>query len=277
MIINLTQHDPTPAQAAEGVGKPLEGARELLDFDRPGICVTTRAMDLTALVIGETKVIPAVGTGPKVMIGGIPRLMGPLERHLTVAGFSPVYAFSRRECIEKDLGFETFCADTSDPEDFILETESFTAPSSAFLNGREMEQWAGEANIAGERFVWSNASREKEHKEFGYPARIAKLMEGRARHKGVSKNYVFSHLGFDDGSYQFVEVEEYGHSKDTLLRQSYVDRYAHRCFTEKQRGEIGYLNLPAYESQFTWHPDSSWRTEPVAEPSEASPTSGTSC
>lgn len=106
-ILNLTQHDPTPEQVAEGVGFPSEGIKPLLNFTSIGEAVRPRAVKIVARLLQEqgygSAFVPYASgpCGQRVMIGGMPRLMGPLEETLLVCGFTPIYAFSERVCVEE--------------------------------------------------------------------------------------------------------------------------------------------------------------------------------
>ena len=96
-IFNLTQHNPTPAQAVEGVQAPLEGAKELLNFETLPTQgdVLGRAAKLASLVA-------SVGSqGDRVMVGGAPYLMGALVENLKELGFCPVFSFTERRSVEK--------------------------------------------------------------------------------------------------------------------------------------------------------------------------------
>lgn len=98
-ILNLTQHSSTPEQQAQGVfdlqGSDLALLKQLLNFEQlPDRWeVGTRAESLIALARKyEWK---------RVMLGGAPYLMGPLERALEARGLEYCYAFSTRESVEK--------------------------------------------------------------------------------------------------------------------------------------------------------------------------------
>lgn len=98
-ILNLTQHQSTPEQQAEGVfdmeGEDLARLKQLLTFeqlpDRWEIGI--RAESLIALARKYTR--------QRVMLGGAPYLMGPLEKALEARGLEYCYAFSMRESVEK--------------------------------------------------------------------------------------------------------------------------------------------------------------------------------
>jgi len=131
-VINLTQHSATPAQIEAGVVEPEISEKSeiqaLLTFDtlpsqaeikRRAIKLAREAyLEARQLAInrGEygcgTSVFSAdcsctcpdcVSTvqGQKVMIGGAPYLMSSLEKELRRWGLVPVYAFSKRECVEE--------------------------------------------------------------------------------------------------------------------------------------------------------------------------------
>lgn len=98
-ILNLTQHVSTPAQKEAGVFEPRDKSkvRELLTFDElPG----KDAIRLSAVALA--KIAKAHGA-KKAMIGGAPFLMAKLEDALIKAGIRPIYAFSKRESVEKTL------------------------------------------------------------------------------------------------------------------------------------------------------------------------------
>ena len=104
MILNLTQHEATPQQIAEGVVDltPEDRAqlRVLLTFDElpSAVQITTVASAICALALMAGLAGPPVAAA---MIGGAPFLMSALERALRAAGVTPVYAFSRRESVEE--------------------------------------------------------------------------------------------------------------------------------------------------------------------------------
>lgn len=100
MIVNLTQHNPTPEQVAAGVGEPLAEALPLLNFsDLP----TSAQVREVAEKLANLALNAAGGDGGEVMLGGAPFLMAPLEEALRARGLRPVYAFSRRESVEEML------------------------------------------------------------------------------------------------------------------------------------------------------------------------------
>lgn len=101
IILNLTQHKASAAQIKQGVFEPANKAmvEELLLFTELPTTedVLRRAKALANLVIKFE------GHTGKVMIGGAPYLMGPLEAALKEVGCVPVYAFSNRESIEEEV------------------------------------------------------------------------------------------------------------------------------------------------------------------------------
>ena len=98
-IINLTQHQATAAQAAEGVFEPRNKAtvQQLLTFEtlpeREEIIARAEAL----AQIAEDEGVPSA------MVGGAPYLMGALECALKMRGIQPLYAFSIRESVEETL------------------------------------------------------------------------------------------------------------------------------------------------------------------------------
>ncbi len=96
MILNLTQHAPTPEQVEAGVGQPLLGIAELLTFNSlpTATDIHNRAWDIAQLAREYCD------EGRTAMIGGAPFLMKALEEHLRYAKIQPLYAFSVRESVE---------------------------------------------------------------------------------------------------------------------------------------------------------------------------------
>ena len=101
-IINLTQHRATPEQYEAGLQEfPAPGVKELLTFDE---LPTPEVMDYRLAILQQTALRQCEeARTAKVLIGGAPWLMGPLENVLLAAGLEPVYAFSRRVCEEVNL------------------------------------------------------------------------------------------------------------------------------------------------------------------------------
>ena len=98
-ILNLTQHPCSKEQELAGVIEPANKGevQRLLTFE----CLPTqaeieeRADSLAAITVD--------GECDTAMVGGAPFLMAPLSQSLKKAGITPVYAFSRRESVEKIL------------------------------------------------------------------------------------------------------------------------------------------------------------------------------
>ena len=99
-ILNLTQHEATKEQIEAGVIEPASKGyiRELLTFEElPSQKeLERRAKELAWLA----EAYRSEGI-TKVMIGGAPYFMSTLEKVLKEHGFTPLYAFSKRECIEE--------------------------------------------------------------------------------------------------------------------------------------------------------------------------------
>lgn len=97
-IVNLTQHDATPAQVEDGVfALSLQGVQELKQL------LTFTALPARDEVAARAAAIAAlaVQTGAvAAMIGGAPYLMAPLERELQERGIAPLYAYSERRSVE---------------------------------------------------------------------------------------------------------------------------------------------------------------------------------
>jgi len=101
-IINLTQHPATPDQIKAGVIEPRNKGkiRELLTFNelpnKDELKVRAKALVDYITIDEETKFNAA-------MIGGAPFFMSVLENALRRMGIIPLYAFSKREVVEKTL------------------------------------------------------------------------------------------------------------------------------------------------------------------------------
>jgi hypothetical protein len=99
MILNLTQHAPTPEQVSAGVvDLPAESRSRLLEL------LTFRGLPTPSLVeLRAQQIAVHALTEPgctQAMIGGAPYLMCPLEHALRGAGIQPVYAYSERVSVE---------------------------------------------------------------------------------------------------------------------------------------------------------------------------------
>jgi hypothetical protein len=110
MILNLTQHNATDEQKAQLVVEPRmtkEKIKKLLTFEEIPTKeeIESRATKLAEIAVSEASMY-AGDTDNKiwitrVMIGGAPYLMGALENAVRECGFTPVYAFSKRESVDQ--------------------------------------------------------------------------------------------------------------------------------------------------------------------------------
>ncbi len=96
-IINLTQHAPTPEQAAAGVYNPThwEAVKVLSTFDK---LPTYSTCFFRAREIAQ---IAKASGATRAMIGGAPFFMRHLEDALHLQGIEALYAFSTRESVEQ--------------------------------------------------------------------------------------------------------------------------------------------------------------------------------
>ena len=102
MILNLTQHVVTPEQKAQLVVEPRmtkEKIKKLLTFEEIPTKeeINARAEKLARIAVSETDNKIWI---THVMLGGAPFFMGALEKAVRECGFTPVYAFSKRESEE---------------------------------------------------------------------------------------------------------------------------------------------------------------------------------
>ena len=107
-ILNLTQHKVSEDQNAEGVFDSSEVSEEfeaevkrLLTFEElpDEKTIWQRAMALADYC-------KDLGV-EKALIGGAPFFMGPLAEVLKLRGVDPVFSFSKRESVEKDVNGKT--------------------------------------------------------------------------------------------------------------------------------------------------------------------------
>ena len=109
MIVNLTQHAASAEQIEAGVtdmvGKDLEYLKALLTFqDLPSADeIDRRAQEIARLAKDALFGQPE----RKAMIGGALWLMAPLTFYLKAAGIIPVFAFSKRESVERVVDGKT--------------------------------------------------------------------------------------------------------------------------------------------------------------------------
>ena len=110
MILNLTQHKTTDEQAAQLVVAPRmcrDKIQKLLTFEEIPTReeIEARAKELAKIASSEASFYAGDTDNEiwitRVMIGGAPYLMGALEKALRECGFTPVYAFSKRESIDQ--------------------------------------------------------------------------------------------------------------------------------------------------------------------------------
>lgn len=109
MIVNLTQHQATPEQIAQGVVDLPAAERAVLQLlltfgELPtAVEVSARAAEIAELA-AHNGLSGDEGDSPMpeaAMIGGAPFLMGALERALKIVGIPAVYAFSVRESVDQ--------------------------------------------------------------------------------------------------------------------------------------------------------------------------------
>ena len=95
MILNLTQHQATPEQIAQGVIEPIVKRQitQLLLFEElpSSELIKHRVDEIVCIVCGSGY----LGV-THALIGGAPFLMAPLEKALRRVGIIPLYAFSER-------------------------------------------------------------------------------------------------------------------------------------------------------------------------------------
>lgn len=101
--VNLTQHNPTPEQALEGVTPASAeisalitfSAQELLGTENTKSLFKSRAQEILSWV-GENA--PYAG---KVMLGGMPAFMPVLQKALKKAGYTCLYSVSDRVSVDE--------------------------------------------------------------------------------------------------------------------------------------------------------------------------------
>lgn len=110
MILNLTQHVSTDEQKAQLVVEPRmtkDKIKKLLTFEEIPSKeeIEARAKELARIAVSEASHYAGDTDNEiwitRVMIGGAPYLMGALENAVRECGFTPVYAFSKRESIDQ--------------------------------------------------------------------------------------------------------------------------------------------------------------------------------
>lgn len=107
-ILNLTQHRASEDQIREGVFDSSEISEEfeaevkrLLTFEE---LPDEKTIWQRAMALADYCNELGVGTA---LIGGAPFFMGPLARALKFRGVNPLFAFSKRESIEKEVDGKT--------------------------------------------------------------------------------------------------------------------------------------------------------------------------
>jgi hypothetical protein len=97
MIVNLTQHAPTPEQIAAGVVNPThwEIVKSLGTFE------TVPQYSTCFFRAREIAQIAKANGATRAMIGGAPFFMRHLEDALHLQGIEALYAFSTRESVEQ--------------------------------------------------------------------------------------------------------------------------------------------------------------------------------
>ena len=97
-VLNLTQHQASAEQIADGVIEPAEKAavRELLTFD------TLPCREEILRRARELAIIASHGEYAGAMLGGPPYLMKDLETALHAAGVPPMHAFSIKVTVRVD-------------------------------------------------------------------------------------------------------------------------------------------------------------------------------
>lgn len=105
IVLNLTQHNATQDQIDAGVcglGSDTEQLKKLLTFTS---LPTKEEVASRATLIARLASEVAYSTGETcgAMIGGAPYLMGPLAEALKAHGITPLFSFTERKAIEKQL------------------------------------------------------------------------------------------------------------------------------------------------------------------------------
>ena len=101
-IINLTQHPASAEQKEAGV---IDLPKDSVLFD----ALTFNELPTKEVIETRAKLIAGIALtndATHAMIGGAPYLMGALETALKSRGVQPLYAFSERVSIEKEVNGE---------------------------------------------------------------------------------------------------------------------------------------------------------------------------
>ena len=94
-ILNLTQHNATPEQIAQGVFEPVVKRQitdRLLFEELPSKQLIRDRVDGIVRIVCGSGYLGVT----HAMIGGAPFLMAPLEKALRKVGIIPLYSFSKR-------------------------------------------------------------------------------------------------------------------------------------------------------------------------------------
>lgn len=101
-IWNATQHAATAEQKEQGVVDLPEEARKelskLLTFDE---LPTAEVLRARSTIVAGFVMAAGASPGDRVMLGGAPFFMEELSHACRECGLVPVFAFSRRESVEK--------------------------------------------------------------------------------------------------------------------------------------------------------------------------------
>jgi len=116
-ILNLTQHNATPSQKEAGLvdleGNELEELREIITFDS---LPTFAELELASMALA---MIAHEHGFENVLIGGACYFMPVLENHLKKCGFTPYYAYSKRNAVDKMVDGKIVTEYTFEHEGFL--------------------------------------------------------------------------------------------------------------------------------------------------------------
>lgn len=116
-ILNLTQHPATEKQKEEGLidlkGQDLKELKKAITFDE---MPTIKYLKKSSLKLAD---IAFDNNFTNVLIGGACYFMPILEKTLKIHGFTPYYAFSKRNAIDKEIDGKIITEYTFEHEGFI--------------------------------------------------------------------------------------------------------------------------------------------------------------
>jgi len=98
-ILNLTQHNSTPEQKAQGVVEPSPENKQQIQA-----LLTFSALPTQREIMSRATVLAEIADGygcDAAMIGGAPYLMSALEHELRALDIQPLYSFTLRESVEE--------------------------------------------------------------------------------------------------------------------------------------------------------------------------------